>query len=332
MSTLMNVEGDLEATGELKGNISDPDKSEFTTSIIKLVYEGIDWKASNMPATVLSASSFKGNLHLGCQGNGKIYVFDGSNYSESTDTVCEDIRALIPFGHILFAAGKGYEVGKIYTTNPPTDEWVVSTDTSPFPAWSLCVYEGKIYAGLGNDSSFSSKIIYNDGGWYDSTTLDTNKIYSMAVYNGKLYACTSVGNSTGGKVYVYDGSSWSLSTDVGQSIDLTSLVVYNNKLYCAGTNNTIYIYDDNVWNTFAIEKGSRMGVYNGKLYIGGDNNGKLFIFNGSEWAESTDTTATSCTGFAVYNGKLYVALDIGVYEKQDSFMQIMSKNHWNQNQ
>ena len=107
---------------------------------------------------------------------------------------------------------------------------------------SLCVYNGKLYAG----SYPGGKVFVFDGStWSESYDSTETYIYSLCVYNGKLYASSG----TGGKVFVFDGSTWSESYDSTET-HIWSLCVYNGKLY-AGSEPSGNIYEGRVelWTT-----------------------------------------------------------------------------------
>ncbi|MDP2105850.1 MAG: hypothetical protein Q8J76_07635, partial [Desulfobulbaceae bacterium] len=99
--------------------------------------------------------------------------------------------------------------------------------------WSLCVYNGKLYAGTADNGII---YVFDDETWSTSYDSPETDIWSLCVYNGKLYA----GTYPNGIIYVFDGSTWSTSYDSPEAY-IFSLCVYNGKLY-AGTAENGIIY------------------------------------------------------------------------------------------
>ncbi|HJM04467.1 MAG TPA: LamG-like jellyroll fold domain-containing protein [Candidatus Saccharimonadaceae bacterium] len=133
--------------------------------------------------------------------------------------------------------------------------------------YTLRIYDGKLYAGLGNGSGHAEVWSYDgiswvlvggddvNGSWPDGTY---ERIRSMAVYNGKLHI--GLGDSTGdGEVWRWDNSSWEkiggngLNSGWTGTIEyVTTMIDYRGKLY-VGTGNTqnvdavVWSYGDNAY-------------------------------------------------------------------------------------
>jgi len=179
--------------------------------------------------------------------------------------------------------------------------WSVSYDSPEAIIYSMCVYNGKLYAGSGN-----SGIVYVFDGTTWSTSYDSPEpyIFSMCVYNGKLYA----GSGNSGIVYVFDGTTWSTSYDSPEAI-IYSMCVYNGKLYAGSySSGIVYVFDGTTWSTSYDSPEVyilSMCVYNGKLYAGSGNSGIVYVFDGTTWSTSYDSPEVYIFSMCVYNGKLY---------------------------
>jgi len=215
-------------------------------------------------------------------------------------------------------------------------DWALSNDFGANVNYVLSqsVYNGKLYAGLGDFENSGSVYVYNGSTWTLNNDFGASfkYVFSLATYNGKLYAGLGNAAGDGGKVYVYDGSTWSLNNNFGTD-NVPSLAVYNGKLY-AGLGSSdgegdIYSYDGSSWtlsNDFGatINYVISLAAYNGKLYAGlgnGSNEGDVYSFDGSTWSLSNDFGAgfSIVRSLTVYNGKLYAGLgsgdgDIYVYD------------------
>jgi len=152
--------------------------------------------------------------------------------------------------------------------------WSVSYDSPETRILSMCVYNGKLYAG-----SSDSGIVYVFDGTTWSVSYDSHETYilSMCVYNGKLYA----GSYSSGIVYVFDGTTWSISYDSPETI-ISSMCVYNGKLYAgSGTSGIVYVFDGTTWSVSYDSSEiyiRSVCVYNGKLYAGSGDSGIVYVF------------------------------------------------------
>jgi len=180
---------------------------------------------------------------------------------------------------------------------------------------SLAVYNGKLYAGYGDDDEEGDGDIYAFDGtsWVKSFDGDEVSIRAMAVYDGKLYAGQYGYDEGDGAVYVFDGATWSLSFYGGVGAGTMSLAVYNGKLYAGqGWDSAhVYVFDGRTWRLsieFPHGAVSALAVYSGKLYAGiGDTAGEgdIYVFDGNTWQLIFDGARSYIPALAVYNGKLY---------------------------
>ncbi|MBI3609343.1 MAG: hypothetical protein HY204_01410 [Nitrospirae bacterium] len=183
-------------------------------------------------------------------------------------------------------------------------DWQVSLNTgSPYDSVrSMAVYNGKLYAGMGDNTDGDGDVyVYNPGGGTWSNIHDNGAPYdqvdSMAVYNGKLYV--GYGDSAAG-----DG-------DV-QSYDVT-------------TNTWTTVFDTGIpaANTGQYQSVRSMTVYNGQLYIGtGTSTGNADVYrctlcDGTDWQLVVDSATNAfeeVTALMVFNSvggnQLYIGLGI----------------------
>lgn len=141
---------------------------------------------------------------------------------------------------------------------------------------SLMVYQGNLYAGLGNSIDDAEIWRWNGTAWSQVGGDDINgswtagtyeRVRSTAVYNGELYA--SLGITAGdGEVWKFNGSTW---TQVGGDALNSS------------------------WPVNTIENVGAMSVYQGKLYVGtGDSAGAIdpavWSYGNNGYLQSTATT------------------------------------------
>lgn len=205
----------------------------------------------------------------------------------------------------------------------------------------LEVYNNELYAsgsfsGVGT-SSICCVAKWDGSNWTSiaDSIRSPGVIYDMAVYNGSLIVAgifTSINGVSANYIASWNGSSWnSLAGGVTpvspydtnnqfHNDEISTLLVFNNKLYCAGTFTTIGSYscgnvarwDGNSWST--IPGISRTGYTHGflKLY---DYNGELYGTNGvsglSKYDGSSAWNAVKpglqfCTEMCLYDNKLIV--------------------------
>ncbi len=186
-------------------------------------------------------------------------------------------------------------------------------------------FDNRLFVGTGDDNGEANIQIFDGSYWTASTTFaaNYNTVLSMAPYNGKLYA--GLGSDDGeGDIYEYTATSstWTLSHD-GALDGVYSMAAYNGKLYAGMGNDDgeadLYVFDGTSWTlakdfgdfSATTERIAALEVYNGKLYIGiydstNTGLGDVYVYDGSTYALSFNSTAGAIMGFSTYNGKLYV--------------------------
>ena len=205
----------------------------------------------------------------------------------------------------------------------------ISLDSNVYSISSMAVYDGKLYAGLGElneDNDGDGDIYVFDGAsWSLSYDGGAISISALAVYDGKLYAAQSSWDVTP-YLPVFDGISWNLSY-CGEVYGTRSLAVYNGKLYAGELyGEGVYEFDGQTWRLSldGINASvSSFAVYNGKLYAGqgydgSQGEGDVYVYDGDTWSASFDGTGTAITALAVYDGKLYA----GVYNSPAAYAEI----------
>ncbi|TLY19906.1 MAG: DUF2341 domain-containing protein [Nitrospirae bacterium] len=313
-----------------------------------IVYDGTSWKKPGdvgftgfngtfqwIPALTV----YKGKLYAGqasANGAGDVLVFDGTSWIKPGDAGCTPSSGCFDGAQQLLGALAAYN-GKLYAgqgtagnTNGTGDiavfdntSWIKPPDAG-CTASSGCfdgaadiirafaVYNGKLYAGQGDDAGEGDVLVFDGTSWIkpgdagctpSSGCFDGAQeiIHALAVYDGKLYAGQGQSAAGDGDVLVFDGTSW-----VTPASPLTSPT--------CSTNTTCF--------DGAFEKIQAFAVYNGRLYAGqGDSAGMadILVFDGTQWWKPGDAgappdvydagaTIERVRALAVYNGKLYATL------------------------
>lgn len=231
-------------------------------------------------------------------------------------------------------AGSGFGV---YSSNGIVTTNTVATISANIKCFA--VYNNELYAGYTGGEGVKK---WNGSVWVSlgggvNTTSTVQGVYSMKVYNNKLYVggmFTSVSSSSINvkNIAVWDGSTWSPIINSGSGIDIsgnvTSMCVYNNKLYVGGlmtyvTNgagstsvNNIASYDGIGWSPVGSGLSNpsmsyttgvlTLAVHNNVLYAGGVFTGIVKSWNGSSWNTLVGGTFTGgINSLCSYDNELY---------------------------
>jgi len=183
----------------------------------------------------------------------------------------------------------------------------LSFDSTEAGIYSLAVYDGKLYAGQGENYGAGDIYVFDGNAWSLSFDGELGSVRTMAVYNGRLYAGQRGYFSDQGSIHVFDGNTWTLSFNTMLE-GIYSMAVYNGRLY-AIADRYCHVYDGNTWATLpeAPVDTSALAVYNGRLYAG-QYNGGIYAFDGNAWSLSYAGTLGYIASMAVYNGRLYAGL------------------------
>ncbi len=198
--------------------------------------------------------------------------------------------------------------------------------------YSLCVYDGDLYAGTFETGANESGGVYRyDGtaGWIDCGHPDMcNTMASLCVFDGTLYAGSSrykAGGSAlpesenqnpGGNMFRYEGGSrWTPVGRLEGADSCAGMAVYRGRLYAIPLySQGVFRYDGGDAWTYCGTPGRRMmslGVFNGHLYGAGNEGeaaGGVFRYDGGTgWAHAGGQEGvTQVYSFAAHNGRLHV--------------------------
>lgn len=245
---------------------------------------------------------------------------NGINFSLLTNSGVTAAQA--NYRHLHFGMDAGIDSGWIDCGRPGNNLRV----------YSLCVFEGDLYAGTFETGANEMGHVYRYSGgteWVDCGSPDKcNTIASLCVFEGALYAGSSrykAGGSAlpdsenlapGGNMYRYEGGrKWAAIGNLQGADSCAGMAVYNGNLYAIPLySQGIFRYDgDSTWTSVGTP-GRRLmslAVFNGSLYGAGNEGEKLggvFRYEGgAEWSYAGgQENVTQVYSFASHYGKLYV--------------------------
>lgn len=198
--------------------------------------------------------------------------------------------------------------------------------------YSLCVYQGDLYAGTFETGADEAGGVYRydgEAGWVPCGRPDkANTVASLCVYAGTLYAGTSryrAGGSAlpesenrnpGGNMYRYDGGSeWIPIGHLEGADSCAGMAVFGGDLYAIPLySQGVFRYDGGDRWAHCGTPGRRLmslGVFRGDLYgagnEGGESGGVFRYAGGSEWVHVGGQEGVSQVySFAAHNGRLHV--------------------------
>ncbi|MCK5602098.1 chitobiase/beta-hexosaminidase C-terminal domain-containing protein [Candidatus Pacearchaeota archaeon] len=224
------------------------------------------------------------------------------------------IRSMIVFdGKIYGGSSPG---GKLLEWNG-VNAWVEKAAVSGNYVFSLGVFNGKLYGGMGLDDGD----LYEWNGVDDWVSVapqhgDEVRIYSLIEYNGKLYG----GTYPYGHLLEWNGvDAWVQKADLLTGAVIASLLEFNGKLYGSGADAdgdaSLWEWNDtDAWVQVAkggVESAVNaydLTIFNGKLYAGSANEGKLLEWNEVDaWIERAPQLSgqTYISALVVHDSKLY---------------------------
>jgi hypothetical protein len=246
---------------------------------------------------ICSFIEYNGKLFVGTGPNGRIYVYDGREWSVAFQ--CQEdwyVWAMCVYKNKLYASGEPY--GTIYIYDG--ENWYEG-DSFGYSVYSLAVYGDNLW--WATEQGIWS---YDGENW--TLSLDSSKnMRSLAVYNNKLYA----GTTDAGVVYRFDGSNWQLVHDYIVPNSIPALTVYGNSLVVAtGDDGGIYLSDGESQTSLSYDPLERyvwcFASYADNLFAGaGQPKGVIYTFNGSVWSRSLDNAGSDVYSLAVYENRLY---------------------------
>ena len=205
--------------------------------------------------------------------------------------------------------------GKLYASTGVIyyyDQYVWERDKlSPIGTGSVLVsYKNNLYTSTFNSmKKISSFFMFNGKRWVNKKDFKGVELLAASVYKGNLYLA-----GTGGSVYSFDGTS-SKVVMRNNDLDVTSLAVYNGKLYAGtGQKGLIYEYDGNDWKIAYNTPDhyvSSFAVYKSKLYAGTSGSyGLVYVFDGFNWNLAYQSEGKAVNSLQVHNTKLYAAVSM----------------------
>ncbi len=244
---------------------------------------------------VTSLASYNGKLvaGLGSSANdAEVWSWNGSTWTKiggdslnsGWTTNYEQVDALTTYGDTLIA-GLGITAGdaEVWSWNGSTwsqiggdglnNSWIDGTYER---ARTLSVYNGKLYAGLGNSTGDGEVWVYENGSWSKIAGNSINggwgntieEVGAFSPYKGKLYAGTGNTANADATVWAYGDNGYLTSTT--SSFD-------TNWHHVAATydGSTMKLYIDGVLNS-STSKTLTVGTSNNNLFIGSGYGGREF--------------------------------------------------------
>ncbi|MBU4056982.1 hypothetical protein KJ695_03690, partial [Patescibacteria group bacterium] len=235
--------------------------------------------------------------------NDKIYSYDGTNLTQSTNITFSEHCSFAVYNSKLYFGGNVSSIFSFDGTN-----WSNVYNTQQTWVAPLIVFNGNLYAGTGNNGKVFK---YDGSNWTEIGTGLDEEIDSLGLFNNELYA----GTGENGFIKKYDGVNWNLSFD-SSSGWIFSLVEHNSVLYAgeygAVNNAKIYRYDGTSWSTAYTDTLNdsflSLVVYNSNLYAVG-NDTQIRYYDGSSWNTEVNLGSLGAcwTGSAaIFNGKIYI--------------------------
>jgi len=262
----------------------------------------------------LAFGTYDGNLFVGTggvAGDGDVYTFDGTDWSQSYDGAQERFNSFAVYDGNLFAGqGTGSGDGDVYTFDGTN--WNITLNKGYNRALSMTVYDKNLFVGMGTGSGDRDIWTYDGTTWTENFTGGDDSVYALGQYDGNLFA----GSVEDDNIYTYDGTTWSNTSFVSaaniNSID--SFAVYDGNLF-AGTgldsgDGDIYTYDGTTWtiqNNLTADTISALAVYDGNLFAGTGNDageGDILTFDGTTWTKVYDGASNTIYDLIVYDGNL----------------------------
>ncbi len=231
--------------------------------------------------------------------NGSVWAkVGGDGLSSSWNTVYEQVEALVTYNGKLYA-GLGNSTGDAEVWEYNGSAWSQIGGDGLSSSWldgqyeqakSLAVYDGMLYAGLGNSAGDGEVWVYDTTGWSKVGGGGTNSswvanatetVQSFAIYQGKLFA--GLGNSANvdAVIWSYGGNGFLQSNltsqdtnwhHVAASYDGSTMKLFIDGVLDSQTNVTLSIPDTNLplligatYGGSTSESGTDQGCFTGSL-------------------------------------------------------------------
>ena len=256
---------------------------------------------------VSSMSVYNGQLYAGLglsAGDAEVWTWNGTAWtkiggdgiSSSWNTNYEQIESMISYNGRLYAGlGNGTGDAEIWEYNGSA--WTQIGGDGLNSSWldgqyeqakSLIVYNGKLFAGIGNTAGDGEVWAYDNGSWskvagalinssWAANTIEN--VLSLSVYKGKLYAGLGNTANSDAQIWSYGDNGFLQSSTVGQdtswhhlaaTYDGTNMKIYIDGVLDAQTTASLTIPDSSQnlligSNYGASETGSAGGYFAGSL-------------------------------------------------------------------
>ncbi len=257
---------------------------------------------------VSSLAVYGGNLYAGLgltAGDAEVWKWNGTAWSKvggdglnaSWNLNYEQVESMIPYNGKLYA-GLGNSTGDAELWEYDGTSWTQIGGDGLASSWvdgqyeqvkSLAVYNGKLYAGLGNTAGDGEVWEYDNGAWAKVAGNSLNSswgnaietVQSFAVYHGKLYAGLGNTANADAQIWSYGGNGFLQSATVGQdtnwhhiaaTYDGTTMKVYVDGTLDASSAVSLSLPDSDqpllvgaTFGGFSSESGWAQGYFAGQL-------------------------------------------------------------------
>lgn len=269
----------------------------------------------------------------------------GANWTLGGSTNVDAWKAVI-FNESLYVLGctTAGNNSKLYKYDPPTDGWVVQSAFSDTQAFSIAVFDGKLFIG-GRTLAGGPKLIYSSGSISSWTIVTsppgvgaTAAVTAMRAFQQKLY----VGYS--GQIWrMKDDQTWDGNTvfykvnAASESNHISAMEVHLGFLYMISNNGHVHRTDGNttfdIWNWDGQTVGIAIKSFDGRLFVltyeytdtASVGQGVLYQMSGSAMTQlkrwGSDDKATRIGNMIVYDRKLWYGASnlLGMASDRDGF-------------
>ncbi|USN96635.1 MAG: hypothetical protein H6797_00315 [Candidatus Nomurabacteria bacterium] len=280
---------------------------------------------------VYSLAVYDGKLIAGLgrsNGDGEVWQWDGSGWTkiggDSTNgswdsSTYQDVESLMPYGDKLYA-GMGYATGSATLWQYDGSTWTEVGGDDINGSWTtgtyervktIAVYNGDIYAGLGNSTGDGEVWRLSDGTWSkiggnsinSGWTNGVEEIESFSPYKGKLYAGTGLSTNVDALVWSWGNNAYlessksSFDTNwhhVAATYDGANMKLYVDGALDSQTSANVLLPDSSrpllIGSSYGgREYGKAVGTFNGKIDELRISNDARSGFNAHPYSSGSET-------------------------------------------
>lgn len=238
---------------------------------------GSNWVTTGFPSgraeLITSLANYRGKLYAALGGmpdGGKVYVYDGTSWTNAFDTGTSAAQVLFVAQDRLYV-GAGGAVGQAAAYELNNNVWrqLGSAISGSLAVRAFAQFNGVLYAGTGGGVNGAQVWSWNGTSW-TSTSLGSSRsdVFALKVYKRNLYAGAGGISAGDAEIRQFNGSSWggNLYGSVGNVQKVLSFTVYNGIFYAgvggAGTTERKIISssDGSTWSSY----------YDNSVLISGD--------------------------------------------------------------